>query len=86
MQASSGVRHGTGSVGCAFTVPMRFQVRKGTKGWLVWDNEAKAIAVVDHYQAVGLSAETANQFAKRLNKLHEAVSRLRSQSDRSSSS
>ena len=53
---------------------------------MVWDNEAKAIAVVDHYQAVGLSAETANQFAKRLNKLHEAVSRLRSQSDRSSSS
>jgi len=65
---------------------MRFQVRKGTKGWMVWDDEARAIAVVDHYQAVELSAETANQFAASLNKLHETASRLRSQSDRSSSS
>jgi hypothetical protein len=44
-------------------------VRKAVKGWLVWDEETDRLAVVDSYQAVNLSAETAYRFAERLNRL-----------------
>ena len=47
---------------------MRFAVKKVTKGWMVWDTAAKTVAGVDRYQAVGLSAETANRFSAMLNK------------------
>jgi hypothetical protein len=49
---------------------MRFKVKKGVKGWLVWDDQAGKVAVVDGYQAINLSAETAYRFAERLNELH----------------
>ena len=58
--------------------PMRFKVKKATKGWMVWDEQSRMIAVVDHYRAIGLSAETANHFARLLNKRHaEATSSAR---------
>jgi hypothetical protein len=47
--------------------PARFQIRKGNKGWLVWDSETRTTPEVDGRPAVGLSAETAWQFARRLN-------------------
>ena len=47
---------------------MRFAVKKATRGWIVWDTATKTVAVVDRYQAVGLSTETANRFAAMLNK------------------
>jgi len=45
----------------------RFQIRKGNKGWLVWDTQTRTTPEVDGRPAVGLSAETAWQFAARLN-------------------
>jgi hypothetical protein len=52
---------------------MRFTVRKLTKGWMVWDTAARAVAVVDDVPAIGLSAETANRFADMLNSQAETA-------------
>lgn len=46
---------------------MRFTVRKITEKWLVWDTGARAVAIVDAAPAIGLSEQTAKQFADMLN-------------------
>lgn len=53
---------------------MRFKVKKATKGWMVWDTKTSAVAVVDHYSTIDLSAETANRFANLLNERDEHLS------------
>lgn len=53
---------------------MRFKVRRATKGWLVWDTKTNTVAVVDHYSAIELSAETANRFAHILNERDKRLS------------
>jgi hypothetical protein len=58
---------------------MRFIARKATKGWMVWDNETDQVAVVDHYRAIGISAETAVRFADMLNKLNGQLETLKRQ-------
>jgi len=58
---------------------MQFSARKATKGWMVWDNETDQVAVVDHYRAIGLSAETAVRFADMLNKLGGQIEALKRQ-------
>jgi hypothetical protein len=50
---------------------MRFTVRKVAKKWLVWDTNARAVAVVDSVPAIGLSEDTANRFADMLNSQNE---------------
>jgi hypothetical protein len=55
---------------------MRYEVRRATKGWMVWDTRRNAVAVVDGYFAIELSAETAVRFAEKLNK--SAISEPRS--------
>jgi hypothetical protein len=47
---------------------MRYEARRGTKGWMVWDSQRKAVAIVDGYFAISLSEETAVRFAANLNK------------------
>jgi hypothetical protein len=56
---------------------MRFIVKKAHKGWMVWDDETRTVAVVDHYRAIELSAETANRFAEKLNRLHRDLNELK---------
>lgn len=49
---------------------MRYVVKKGTKGWLVWDKTTATVAIFDGKPAMALSAETANHFARTLNASH----------------
>ena len=42
-----------------------------------WDEETRTVAVVDHYRAIELSAETAHRFAEKLNRLHRDLSELK---------
>jgi hypothetical protein len=55
---------------------MRFVVKRAHKGWMVWDEETRTVAVVDHYRAIDLSAETAHRFAEKLNRLHQDLTHL----------
>lgn len=56
---------------------MRFQMKKGTKGWMAWDNHTSKVAVLDGLPASNLSAETDRQFADSLNKLDKQITQLR---------
>jgi len=51
----------------------RYEVKRGVKGWMVWDMVTRTVAVVDRSPAVRLSAETAVLFAARLNKSRRRV-------------
>lgn len=51
----------------ATLVGMRFTVRKVATKWMVWDTVARAVAVVDSLPAIGLTEQTAQQFADMLN-------------------
>ena len=46
----------------------RYKIMRGNKGWMVVDTQTGSAPQVDGQPAVGLSAETAWQFADRLNK------------------
>jgi hypothetical protein len=46
---------------------------------MVWDNASGQVAVVDHYRAIGISAETAVRFADMLNKLNGQMEALKRQ-------
>jgi hypothetical protein len=46
---------------------MRFTVRKVATKWMVWDTVVRAVAIVDSLPSIGLSEETAKQFADMLN-------------------
>ena len=51
----------------------RYEVKRGSNGWIVWDMVTRRVAVVDHSPAVLLSAETAALIATRLNKTRPRV-------------
>lgn len=55
---------------------MRYQMKRATKGWMIWDSHKSMVAVIDRLPATNLSAETARQFADSLNTLEKQVREL----------
>jgi hypothetical protein len=51
---------------------MRYTVRQGTTGWLVWDHQTDAVAIMGRTYALNLSEEAANYYAHDLNR-REAI-------------
>jgi hypothetical protein len=52
--------------------PPRFMVRKGTRGFMVWDRDRKGPATFNGYPATDLTEEQANEIKTQLSEIFGA--------------